>query len=176
MDGDYKMSEPLIRAATLKDAESIADIHVKAWQESYRGIIEQNYLDEISFSEKLAFRKEILTHPKPAQINLVAIQNNQIVGFCDAGVAFEQHASYRGEIYALYILNQFKRCGIGKNLLDFAAGHLTQYSLIPFITWVLEDNKAACRFYEKYGGRFFKKKEVEIGGKNYAEISYLFNG
>ncbi len=34
------------------------------------------------------FRKKILIHPKSAQINLVAVQNNQIVGFCDAGVAF----------------------------------------------------------------------------------------
>ena len=35
------MSEFLIRAATLEDAEKIADIHIKAWQESYQGIIDQ---------------------------------------------------------------------------------------------------------------------------------------
>lgn len=168
------MSEFLIRSAILEDAEAIADIHVRAWQESYQGIIDQNYLDAISFSERFAFRKKILTHPKPAQINLVAVQNNKIVGFCDAGVAFDASEAYRGEIYAIYLLDEFKRHGIGKALLKIINRHLEEHLLIPYVTWVLEKNKTACRFYEKSGGQFFKKKSVEIGDKNYIEVSYLF--
>ena len=34
-----------IRPATLADSEAIVRVHVTAWQESYQGIIEQNYLD-----------------------------------------------------------------------------------------------------------------------------------
>ena len=169
------MSEFLIRGATLEDAEKIADIHVKAWQESYKGIIDQNYLDTISFSERLAFRKKILMHPKPAQINLVAVQNNQIIGFCDAGVAFDSNEVYRGEIYAIYLLNEFKQHGIGKTLFNYVNRHLEEHLLMPYVTWVLEENKTACRFYEKCGGQFFKKKSVEIGDQNYIEISYLFH-
>ncbi|MBS0351613.1 MAG: hypothetical protein JSR33_10615 [Proteobacteria bacterium] len=44
------MTEFLIRRATLEDAEKIAEIHVRAWQESYQDIIDQNYLEAISFS------------------------------------------------------------------------------------------------------------------------------
>lgn len=169
------MSEFLIRAATLEDAERIAHIHVMAWQESYKGIINQNYLDTISFSERLAFRKKILTHPKPKQINLVAVQNNQIIGFCDAGVAFDSSEAYRGEIYAIYLLNEFKRYGVGKSLLNHINKHLKEHLLTPYVTWVLKENKIACRFYEKCGGQFFKKKSVEIGDQNYIEIAYLFH-
>jgi GNAT superfamily N-acetyltransferase len=169
------MSEFLIRSATLEDAEKIAYIHVKAWQESYKGIIDQNYLDMISFSERLAFRKKILMHPKSAQINLVAVQNNQIIGFCDAGVAFDSSEAYRGEIYAIYLLNEFKRHGVGKALFKHINKNLGEYLLTPYVTWVLEENKTACRFYEKCGGQFFKKKSVEIGDQNYIEIAYLFH-
>lgn len=169
------MSEFLIRNATLEDAEKVAYIHVKAWQESYQGIIDQNYLDTISFSDRLILRKKILMNPKPAQINLVAVHDNKIVGFCDGGVAFDLSEAYHGEIYALYILDGFKRYGIGKTLLNYVNRHLEQHLLIPYVTWVLEENKTACRFYEKHGGQFFKKKYIEIGDKNYSEISYIFN-
>ncbi len=168
------MTKFLIRRATLEDAEKIADIHVRAWQESYKGIIDQNYLDAISFSGRLAFRKKILSHPKPKQINLIAVQNNRIIGFCDAGVAFDSSEAYRGEIYAIYLLNEFKRHGVGKTLFDYVDKDLEEHLLTPYVTWVLEENKTACRFYEKCGGQFFKKKSVEIGDQNYIEIAYLF--
>lgn len=169
------MSEFLIRSAALEDAEKIAYIHVKAWQESYQGVIDQNYLDNLSFSERLAFRKKILTHPKSKQINLVVVQNNQIIGFCDAGVAFDSSKAYRGEIYAIYLLNEFKRHGVGKTLFNYIDKDLEKHLLTPYVTWVLEENKTACRFYEKCGGQFLKKKSVEIGDKNYIEIAYLFH-
>lgn len=44
-----------------------------------------------------------------------------------------------------------------------------------YVTWVLEENRTACRFYEKCGGQFFKNKSVEIGDQNYIEIAYLFH-
>ena len=169
------MSGFLVRNATLEDAEKIAYIHVKAWQESYKGIIDQNYLDTISFSERFAFRKKILMHPKPAQINLIAVQNNQIIGFCDAGAAFDSSEVYRGEIYAIYLLSEFKQHGIGRTLFNYVNRHLEENLLTPYITWVLEENKNACRFYENCGGQFFKKKSVEIGDQNYIERSYLFH-
>jgi GNAT superfamily N-acetyltransferase len=169
------MSEFLIRSATFEDAEKIAYIHVKAWQESYKGIIHQNYLDTISFSERLAFRKKILMYPKTAQINLVAVQNDQIIGFCDAGVAFDSSEAYCGEIYAIYLLNEFKRHGAGKTLFNYINKLLEEHLLMPYVTWVLEENRTACRFYEKCGGQFFKNKSVEIGDQNYIEIAYIFH-
>lgn len=169
------MNKILIRKATLEDVESIASIHVKAWQESYKGIIEQNHLDAISFSDRLDLRKKILTFPKPAQINLVAVQENKVVGFCDAGAAFDQNDVYHGEIYAIYLLNEFKGRGIGRKLMKHVREHLELYSLIPYVAWVLEQNIGACNFYEKNGGQFFQKKLITIGDKRYIEISYLFN-
>lgn len=40
-----------IRPATLADAEAIVRVHVTAWQESYKGIIEQSYLDKLSYED-----------------------------------------------------------------------------------------------------------------------------
>ena len=34
-----------IRAAQLNDAPSIAQVHIRSWKTAYRGIIDQDYLD-----------------------------------------------------------------------------------------------------------------------------------
>lgn len=127
-----------IRTATLKDAESIAKIHVKAWQESYKGIISQTYLDEMPLQDRLDLRKRILSEHNPDSIHLVATINDQIVGFCDAGPAFTESNLFHGEIYAVYLLNEYKHSGIGSTLITSAHTHLTQKKLLPYIAWVLK--------------------------------------
>ena len=49
-----------IRTATIKDAERITSVHVQAWKESYQNIIDQDYLDNISYEKRLAWRKKII--------------------------------------------------------------------------------------------------------------------
>ena len=163
-----------IRTATIEDAESIAKIHVKAWQESYKGIISQAYLDEIPLQDRLDLRKRILSEHNPDSIHLVATINDQIVGFCDAGPAFTESNLFHGEIYAVYLLNEYKHSGIGSTLITSAHTHLTQKKLLPYIAWVLKENISACRFYEKHGGYRFDEELIDIGDRAYPEVAYVF--
>jgi predicted acetyltransferase len=163
-----------IRTATLEDAESIAKIHVKAWQESYKGIISQAYLDEIPFQDRLNLRKKILSEHNPDSIHLVATINDQIVGFCDAGSAFTKSNLFHGEIYAIYLLNEYKHSGIGSTLITSAHTHLAQRKLLPYVAWVLKENISACRFYEKHGGYKFDEELIDIGDRSYPEVAYIF--
>jgi hypothetical protein len=91
-----------ITHATPADAEDIARIHHAAWQESYKGIIDQSYLDALCYDDFLARRRRILNSPQTDGIHLVA-KCPQSVGFCDAGVS--RTHGYKGEIYAIYVLN-----------------------------------------------------------------------
>ncbi len=38
---------PAIRPAAPGDALAVARVHVRAWQEGYRGLLEQSYLDAL---------------------------------------------------------------------------------------------------------------------------------
>jgi hypothetical protein len=60
-----------IRKATSLDAEAITLVHVNSWQTSYTGIIEQSFLDNISFDKRLASWKEILQ--SKSMLHLVAL-------------------------------------------------------------------------------------------------------
>lgn len=161
-----------IAQATTADAEDIAHIHYKAWQESYHGIIDQEYLDALRYDDLFARRQRILNSPQAGSIHLVA-KCPKSVGFCDAGVS--RTPEYKGEIYAIYMLDAYKRSGIGKMLMQKASEHLVQRSLFPFIAWVLVENTPACHFYEKLGGIPVQQKTEKIGNRVYVEKAYAFH-
>jgi GNAT superfamily N-acetyltransferase len=164
----------IIRESTLSDANDVAAIHVKSWEQSYRSIIDEHYLQNISFSDRLELRNKILQSNDPNQIHLVAVYEETIIGFCDAGSAFEGTANYRGEIYAIYLLEEFKKLGVGQRLLQAAHEFLAQKKLLPYVAWVLKANHSACAFYQRNGGIVSGEKIEEIGSEPHTEVAYLF--
>ncbi|WP_274857053.1 hypothetical protein [Bacillus methanolicus] len=42
----------IIRKAVGDDAAQIARVHVKSWQETYKGLIDQNYLDNLKIEKR----------------------------------------------------------------------------------------------------------------------------
>jgi len=161
-----------ITQASLSDAEAITRVNILAWQQSYRGIISDEYLDTISFEDLLSFRKRILTTPADKSIHLIATFNGELIGYSDAGSCHD--ASHSGEIYTLYLLEQYKHHGIGSMLFEQVHAHLVKHSLTPYIAWVLKENLIARRFYEKWGGELFQEQMVDIGGREYLEVGYEF--
>lgn len=123
----------IIRESTLRDANEVAAIHVKSWQQSYPSIIDKHYLQNISFSDRLELRNKILQSNDSNQIHFVAVYDEKIIGFCDAGPAFENTANYCGEIYAIYLLEEFKKLGIGQKLLQAAHEFLVQKKLLGLL-------------------------------------------
>ena len=42
------------------------------------------------------------------------------------------------------------------------------------LTWVLEENSSACRFYESLGGDRIGRRSTVIGGKELVELCYAW--
>jgi ribosomal protein S18 acetylase RimI-like enzyme len=165
-----------IRVANLDDAAEIAQVHVQAWQESYKGIIEQDYLESISFKERLEQRKHILSTRSEKEKNLVACnQQGEIIGFCDMGENRHEKSSEVGQIYAIYILKQYQGKGIGYALWKHSVKHLVAHGLVPFNVLVLEHNWPARLFYEKQGGVVAYAQIVKLGCSSCKEICYSFH-
>lgn len=168
------MGKIKIRKAVLTDAEIIAGIHVRSWQQSYCGIVARDYLDNLSYAERLQLRKKLLTENIQHSEYFVITNDDAIVGFCDVGENRDKTQEYRGEIYAIYLLDDYKGLGLGQKLFNTAVKYLKGKKLIPYVVWVLEANKVGCRFYEKNGGRIIQKKTIKIGEQHYLEVAYLF--
>lgn len=164
-----------IRDAKLEDAADIARVHIQAWQETYQGIMTQSYLDSISFEQRLKQRKDILSQHSAKEKHLVACnQEKKIIGFCDIGTARNKELLGTGEIYAIYILKQYQKKGVGSALWAQSIDYFKTHGLIPFNVLVLEPNWWARLFYEKKGGVIIHVKEITLGNKSYKEICYSF--
>ncbi len=164
-----------VREAILEDAVEIARVHVQSWKESYKGIIEQTYLDSISFEQRLEQRKCILAERPEHEKNLVACnERGEIVGFCDIGDTRSEALMGAGEVYAIYILKKYQRKGIGSALWKHSTNHFLTCGLTPFNVLVLEQNWPARLFYEKRRGSIAHVQTITLGRNSYKKICYFF--
>ena len=153
-----------IREATTADIPDIAKIHVAGWHGAYGGIVDQGYLDEFTVEMRIEKWKE---HFDKGESNaLLAHVDGEAVGFVDYGSLKTPPAGmskirplYSSEIYALYLMPEFYRQGVGTALIKEAVGKL-------------KDNKRGCSFYDSIGGQRVGKKIIEIGPTKAKEVCY----
>lgn len=169
-----------IRYANESDAEGIAFVHVNSWRTSYAGIIDQDFLDNISYEKRLSSWKEILQSKNTQQ--LVVVFEDKIIGFIGFGFIrsksrpefFKDTETKMGEIYAIYLLEEHKRKGLGKALFAQCRLWFNRKKQESFVVWALADNLCAKQFYEKECGKSIGEIPITIGDKDCSEVCYLF--
>lgn len=158
-----------IRKATLEDAANIARVHIVSWQESYRGIVPQPYLDSLEIGARTDAWKSRLE--RPVSTVFVAILDGQLCGFIGGGRAREPVQDFDGEFFAIYLLDAAKGHGIGRLLMRRLAETLLANGLTKGMVWVLADNPTR-NFYEHLGAREIAQKIAPVGGADLLEIAY----
>ncbi|WP_274433354.1 GNAT family N-acetyltransferase [Alicyclobacillus sp. ALC3] len=162
----------LIRLASDSDYEHMARVHVDSWRTTYKGIVPDHFLAELSYETSEARWRRISEQSGPDYALLVAEnKDGQIVGFANGGRERSGDTLYDGELYAIYLVESHQRQGIGRGLFQRIVRHLVETSRHSMLIWVLADNPA-CRFYESMGGVPIMEQAVEIGGKHLREIGY----
>lgn len=163
-----------IQKATSDKAYDIGYVHSKSWQIAYAGIIPQDFLDNFT-PEKRAeiFKKVMPTRPEEYYIAYV---EGQPIGMLIIGTTPDADVKPNtGDIMALYLLPEFWGKGYGKELMDFGVNRLYELSHNDIVLWVLESNKRAIKFYEKYGFTFDGvKREINIG-KPLTELRFVLH-
>ena len=162
-----------IREAVATDAGPITRVHIDTWRTSYAGIVPDEHLTGLSYERREAVWVHILTSDRPTECNFVAEKcGGEIVGFAGGGPERDGDSIYRGELYAIYLLQEYQRGGVGRRLACAVARGLLAVGFDSMLLWVLEENHPARRFYESLGGRQVGRKTIEIGGADLVEVSY----
>lgn len=160
-----------IREWIYRDARSIASVHVKSWQTTYRGIISDDYLDGLDVSERAKKWEEILSD-KDQKI-FVVLDWEDIVGFATCGKSDEMKW-FDSNISSIYILEEYQWKNIWRSLFQKCKEHLSSIWCKTLFIWVLKDNTAR-KFYEKIWGKFLEEKEIFIGKEKYLECAYSWD-
>jgi len=140
----------VIRKALPEDAYDYALCRISCWQSAYKEIIPDDYLSSmITESEKkqlIEKYKNNLSNPGNCEYYCV-ICSEQMIGFfiidkreCD--------------IWAIYLIEEFRSRGYGTQILSFAISELRHTTSREISLWVFEANVRARHFYENNGFSF----------------------
>jgi GNAT superfamily N-acetyltransferase len=156
-----------IRPATAEDIGSIARIHVACWQTAYRGILPDETLDALRVEQREdLWRRWIGGSGVHA---LVALRDGRIVGFTRLSPArpIDDPPAAAAEVTHLYVDPAVQARGTGRALLEEALGIARASGYRALVLWVLEENRTARRFYERFG--------LSPDGGRHTDPAYLGN-
>ncbi len=163
----------MIRPAAPADVESIARVHVQAWYESYTGLIPPEAFDARSLDRRIPQWRAALSDPDRS--TLVCEMDGAVIGFISGGPVKWTALSTSSEVSSLYLLDAFKRRGIGRAVFGQFMALLAKRGFTSCGLWTLTANVAARRFYEAMGGR---AGDTRIDRRNdiaYEDISYIWD-
>lgn len=161
------------REAAQSDVPAISRVHVDTWRTTYRGIVPDEYLANLSYERRENGWYQILNRaPEDGNFTYIAEdESGEIVGFANGGVERTGDPVYRGELTAIYIRQSHQGQGIGRGLVQIVAERLDRLGIHSMLVWVLVDNPA-CQFYAALGGKIVHEKELTIGDKPLIEVAY----
>lgn len=135
----------IIREATAQDIPQISRVHVDTSRTAYRGIFPDEVLANLSYEKREQCWHQVFQNcDRDRNFTFVAEDKlGRIIGFANGGVEREEIPDYQGELYAIYILENHQRRGIGGELVKVVATRLSQIGLDSMLVWVLADNPAS---------------------------------
>lgn len=159
MSDVHRPASVRVRTATPGDVPAIADIHVRAWQRAYRGIMPDAFLDQLTPSQRIDRWEQAVSAPADEMTVLVAedvvAATATVVGFCSVcplrePVPMDASASV-GELYTMYVDGAVQGRGVGRTLIAAAEDRLRERGFARGVLWMLAENAPARAFYERAG-------------------------
>jgi GNAT superfamily N-acetyltransferase len=166
------MTEVIIRPARVEDAPGIARVHIDSWRTTYKSIVPDEVLENLSYEKREQGWRKWLNDPGGKNLYLVAEdEQGRIVGFVTGGPLRSDDSTYRSELYAIYLLKAFQGQGLGRRLMLALVERLVQAGMVSMLLWVLAENPSRG-FYEAMGGQAVTTQPIEIGEVMLDEVAY----
>ena len=141
---------PTIRRAVPADAAALAEVHVRAWHETYTGLVAPDVIATFDVDERRAMWNRALQQPASHLDGIelgtvVAEQDGPLVGFASVGPSRGADTARTLELWSIYALAHVHGTGVGPALLNAVLGDA------PAQVWLAADNARATAFYAKHG-------------------------
>jgi GNAT superfamily N-acetyltransferase len=137
-----------VRPARVEDVAQMARVHVRSWQETYRGLMSNAVLDDPCFvAARERFWTAALTDERYRQNRIaVAERDYRLVGIAMSGPPLDAAAAWARQLYVLYVYAADHGTGTGSALLEAVIDPEQSAAL-----WVADPNPRAQTFYRKHG-------------------------
>ena len=168
-----QIQELTIRDAGPGDADAIATVHVRSWQEAYAGIVSSDYLASLDAAAWARQWEHHLRHAEDDEIRTwIAQDGTRTLGFASLGPSRDEDAR-RGdlEVYSIYLEPGAWGHGVAREIMRTLIGEAGEQTTVTL--WVLAANERARHFYRRHG---FQADGVEryeqVGGEELLEVRF----
>jgi GNAT superfamily N-acetyltransferase len=162
-----------VRRAEVTDATAIGAVHVAAWRSAYPGILPDSYLARLSPTRLAIQYRDSIADGAVVMVAAASGRGPRIVGFATAGPA-RRPGLGDGEIETLYVLDDFREQGIGRQILQDSAAQLAALGCGSVFLWVLRDNPSRW-FYRRLGGQPAAEGQTRVAGVTLDQIAYVWD-
>lgn len=138
------------------EAAQLAQVHVRAWEQAYSGLMPEHFWDGSALETRTEFWNQALADPQQRSRTRVAEANGAVVGLAQIGPSRDADVDADYELYMIYLLEEHYGSGAASSMLTDL---LTDESAS---LWVFKSNPRAQAFYRKHG---FEPdgEEVDLG-------------
>lgn len=140
-----------LRRATDADAAAVGRIHVESWNVAYRGLMPDDVIARTDLAYRTQFWAERIADPDwPV---FVIDEDGTCIAFCQMIPTRDSDDDNKrvGHITSLHVLPHLRGRSYGRTLVDHVLAEFARRGFTAVTLWVLEENRNARRFYEKYG-------------------------
>ncbi|GAA2178839.1 GNAT family N-acetyltransferase [Brooklawnia cerclae] len=138
----------LVRPARPDDAKALGRLHAQGWQQGYRGLLPDSYLDALDEAAAVRTWRDRLTEPHGLRVLVAQDEAGTALGFTSIGPCFDPDAAPGElEIWDMWVDAGHHRNGIGGALLVRALALAPAEAEV--VVWVLADNVRALAFYKR---------------------------
>lgn len=145
----------IIRRRTKEDISGIQKVVTTSWNETYKGIVPDWFLEELKVNEDERIKNVYDSFDENDNNQFVLIVDNEVVGFVNFGKTGDEEYQDCGEIFALYVISKYKGNGFGKKLVETAKNELKKMGFNKMLIACLKGNPSN-EFYKHIGGVYVK--------------------
>jgi ribosomal protein S18 acetylase RimI-like enzyme len=164
-----------VRHPTVDDADRMAEVHIAAWRQAYRGVMPDEFLDGLDQRRFAANWTSTLTDPASGVTQLVGEVDGVIQGISTVGPFRDRDAKDdpSGELWLINVHPAAFGLGLANVLHRDALDQLRCDGHHRAALWVAEQNPRARRFYEREGWSLDKeRRKDQFGGQAVVELRY----
>ncbi len=161
-----------IRLAKYTDVEELSKVKIACWKTTYRGIYPDSKFDEYDYDKNAQKFKNIIDN---GDIDLyVVVVDDRLVGYMSCGVPIRGYNDYEQEIGLLYLLEECRGKGIGRDLFGLASQVIKMNGFDRFFISCNKYNEKARKFYEAMGGRLVEE-DSDNEDKSLPQVKYHYD-
>ena len=167
------------RKAHHSDASGIAKLLVDTWRATYSDFVSERILQKRTYKNvEERWKSRIKELTEKDRMVIVETQDGELVGISwgrteKLNLVSEliNASKFKGELMAIYVLENYQRKKIGTNLVFNVVEFLLKKKVQSMLVWVFKNNPAK-NFYIHLGAVHLGDQYLDLDGEKYLESAY----